>query len=41
MNTELIEAINAIEKERHIDKATLFDAIEEAIKKAYKNQFWD
>lgn len=39
MNTELIEAINAIEKERRIDKATLFDAIEEALKKAYKNHF--
>ncbi|MDP2891863.1 MAG: transcription termination factor NusA [Bacillota bacterium] len=39
MNVELIEAINAIEKERRIDKETLFDALEEALKKAYKNHF--
>lgn len=35
----LIEAIEAIEKERKIDREILFEAIEEALKKAYRNHY--
>lgn len=39
MDNGLIEAIEAIEKERGIDQEILYEAIEEALKKAYKNHY--
>ena len=39
MNEGLIEAIIAIERERGIDREILFEAIEEALKKAYRNHY--
>ena len=39
MNLEFIEAISALEKERHIPKASLIDAIEAALVAAYKNAY--
>jgi N utilization substance protein A len=39
MNTELIEAIRLLEKERGIDAEILFAAIEEALVSAYKREF--
>ena len=40
-NRELIEALNALEKEKHISKDVLFEAIENAILMACKNQYKD
>lgn len=39
MNTELIEALRLLEKERGIDAEVLFEAIEEALVSAYKKEF--
>ncbi|MCR4750011.1 MAG: transcription termination factor NusA [Lachnospiraceae bacterium] len=39
MNKELIEALNALEKEKEISKETLFDAIENSLLTACKNHF--
>ncbi len=39
MRIELIEAINALERERGIDQDILYEAIEEALSKAYRNHY--
>ena len=39
MNNGLVEAISAIEKERGIDEDILYEAIHEALKKAYRNHY--
>ena len=39
MNKELVEALNALEKEKEISKETLFDAIENSLITACKNHF--
>ncbi len=39
MNTEFINAINALEKEKGIDKEVLIDAIENALVSAYKKNY--
>ncbi len=39
MRNDLIEAIDALEKERGIDQDTLYAAIEEALSKAYRNHY--
>ncbi len=39
MNNGLVEAIAALEKERGIDQQILYDAIEESLKKAYRNHY--
>jgi len=39
MNKELIEALNALEKEKEISKDTLFEAIENSLLTACKNHF--
>ncbi|MDD2579807.1 MAG: transcription termination factor NusA [Eubacteriales bacterium] len=39
MNTELIEALKLLEKERGIDAEILFEAIEEALVSAYRREF--
>lgn len=37
MNTELLEALNMLEKEKEISKETLLDAIENSLLNACKN----
>lgn len=39
MNSELIEALNILEKEKDINKETLLDTIENSLVTAYKNHF--
>ena len=39
MNTELLEALNILEKEKDISKDTLMDAIENSLINACKNHF--
>ena len=39
MNTELLEALNILEKEKDISKGTLLDAIENSLLNACKNHF--
>ena len=39
MNSELLEALNTLEKEKDIKKDVLFDAIENSLVTAYKNNF--
>ena len=39
MNKELIEALNALEKEKDISKETLFEAIETSLVTACRNHF--
>ena len=39
MNTELLEALNILEKEKDISKETLLDAIENSLINACKNHF--
>lgn len=39
MNSELIGAIDALEKERNINKALMFEALEAALASAYKKNF--
>ena len=39
MNTELLEALNILEKEKDISKETLMDAIENSLISACKNHF--
>ena len=39
MNTELLEALNILEKEKEISKETLLDAIENSLLNACKNHF--
>ena len=39
MSSELIEALNEIEKERGIPKAALVDAIKSALNTAYKKNY--
>lgn len=39
MNSELIEALNILEKEKNISKATLLEAIEQSLLQACKNHF--
>ncbi len=39
MQSELMEAISALEKERGIDQNILYTAIEEALQKAYRNHY--
>ncbi len=39
MNTELLEALNILEKEKDISKETLLDAIENSLLNACKNHF--
>ena len=39
MNKELIEALNVLEKEKEISKEVLFEAIENSLVVAYKNNF--
>ncbi len=39
MNTELLEALNILEKEKNIGKDVLFDAIEQSLLQACKNNF--
>lgn len=39
MNTELLEALNILEKEKDISKETLLEAIENSLLNAGKNHF--
>ena len=39
MNTELMEALDILEKEKDISRETLFDAIETSLKTAYRNHY--
>lgn len=39
MNSELIEALNILEREKDINKDVLLDAIENSLVTAYKNHF--
>ncbi len=39
MNTELIEALNILEKEKEVSKEVMFETIENALVTAYKNNF--
>lgn len=39
MNSEFIDAINHLSKEKHLDKGILFEAIETALVSAYKKNF--
>ena len=39
MNTELLEALNILEKEKDISKETLLDAIENSLINACKNLY--
>ena len=39
MNSELLEALNVLEKEKNISKDTLLGAIEQSLIQAYKNHF--
>ena len=39
MNKELVEALNALEKEKEISKETLFEAIENSLLTACRNHF--
>ena len=39
MNTELLEALTILEKEKEISKETLLDAIENSLINACKNHF--
>ena len=39
MNKELIESLNVLEKEKEISKEVLFEAIENSLVVAYKNNF--
>ncbi len=39
MNSELLEALNILEREKGISKATLLDAIQLSLLQAYKNQY--
>ena len=39
MNTELMEALNILEKEKNISKDTMLDAIENSLMNACKNNF--
>ena len=39
MNTELLEALNILEKEKDISKETLLDAIENSLMNACKKPF--
>lgn len=39
MNTELLEALNVLEKEKSISKDTLLEAIEQSLIQACKNHF--
>ena len=39
MNTELLEALNILEKEKDISKETILDAIENSLLNACKNHF--
>ena len=39
MNTELLEALNILEKEKNISKDTLLEAIEQSLLQACKNHF--
>ena len=39
MNAEFIEALNAIEKERGINKEILIDAVENALISAYRRNY--
>ena len=39
MNTELLEALNILEKEKSISKDTLLEAIEQSLIQACKNHF--
>ena len=38
-NKEMIEAVALLAKEKNISKEVLFSAIEEALRRAYKNNF--
>ena len=40
MNSELLEALNVLEKEKNISKDTLLEAIEQSLLQACKNHFW-
>ena len=39
MNTELMEALNILEKEKNISKEVLLEAIEQSLIQACKNHF--
>ena len=39
MNSELLEALNTLEKEKGISKDTLLEAIQQSLLQAYKNQY--
>ena len=39
MNSELIDALNILEKEKNISKQTLLEAIEQSLLQACKNHF--
>ena len=39
MNTELMEALNVLEREKNISKETLLEAIEQSLIQACKNHF--
>ena len=39
MNSELLEALNVLEKEKNISKDTLLEAIEQSLLQACKNHF--
>lgn len=39
MNTELLEALTILEKEKNISKEVLMDAIEQSLIQACKNHF--
>jgi N utilization substance protein A len=39
MNSELLDALNILEKEKNISKETLLEAIQQSLLQAYKNQY--
>ena len=39
MSKELVEALNALESERGIDRLVVVEALEDALKAAYKKQY--
>ncbi len=40
MNTELLEALTILEKEKNISKEVLMEAIEQSLIQACKKPFW-
>ena len=40
MNTELLEALNILEKEKDISKESMLDAIENSLAECLQESFW-